>query len=115
MQDYVNVLKNYANFSGRARRREYWMFVLINLVIAAVLTSISTLAKLPILPALYSLAIFIPGLAVVVRRLHDIGKSGTWFLIIFIPFVGAIWLLVLLVTAGQPQANMYGEDPKLAH
>ena len=112
MQDYLNVLQKYAEFSGRARRREYWMFYLINMIIGSVLVGIGTLIKFPYFSAIYSLFVLIPGIAVFVRRLHDVGKSGVWFLIVLVPFVGVIWLLVLLATAGQPQANIYGPDPK---
>jgi uncharacterized membrane protein YhaH (DUF805 family) len=112
MEDYLNVLKKYAEFSGRARRREYWMFYLFNLIIGSVLIGIGTLIKFPYFSAIYSLFVLIPGIAVFVRRLHDLGKSGAWFFIVLIPLVGGIWLLILMATAGQPQTNAYGPDPK---
>jgi uncharacterized membrane protein YhaH (DUF805 family) len=108
------VLKNYAGFNGRARRTEYWMFVLINFVIGIVLEIIGALIKTQIIYYLYSLAVLIPSLAVGVRRLHDIGKSGWWLLIGLIPIVGWILLIVWAATPGQSGSNQYGPDPKLA-
>ncbi len=112
MNYYINVLKNYAVVTGRGRRSEYWYFVLFNLVAAIICSLLDYLLgttfkiTLPqgvqVLPygyiyLFYSLAVFIPSLAVSVRRLHDVGKSG-WFLLIgLIPFIGAIWLLVLFL------------------
>ena len=113
------VLENYANFNGRARRSEYWYFALMNLiilVIAAVLDSVLgfNFAPLPYgyLYVLVALATFIPGLAVAVRRLHDVGKSGWFYFIVLIPIIGAIWLLVLFFTEGNHGENQYGPDPK---
>jgi uncharacterized membrane protein YhaH (DUF805 family) len=112
---YLAVLKNYAGFTGRARRTEYWMFVLFNLIITIVLDVIGTVIKLGnILGALYGLAVLIPSLAVGVRRLHDTGRSGWWLLIALIPLVGAIILIVFLATEGEPGENAYGPNPKLA-
>ncbi|MGW4507373.1 DUF805 domain-containing protein [Streptomyces sp. NPDC004436] len=113
MHYYTDVLKKYTVFSGRARRQEFWMFGLFNLIaliIVAVLDNV--IGTFPLLYAIYALAVFLPGLAVGVRRMHDLGKSGWWLLITFVPVVGGIWLLVLLATAGQQQANEYGPDPK---
>ena len=119
MDWYLKVLKNYAGFSGRARRKEYWMFVLFNiifLVIAGVLDNILGTAMANVgyglFYMLYSLAVIIPAIAVGIRRLHDIGKSGWFLLIALIPIIGAIWLLVLLATAGNAGSNKYGADPK---
>jgi uncharacterized membrane protein YhaH (DUF805 family) len=127
MNWYLKVLKNYVTFSGRARRKEYWMFVLFNLIfaiVAMILDNIfGTTFKLETafgsqgLPygyiyLLYILAVFLPALAVAVRRLHDVGKSGWFFLIVLIPLVGAIWLLVLFCLDGNPGENEYGENPK---
>jgi uncharacterized membrane protein YhaH (DUF805 family) len=113
MNWYIGVLKNYAGFSGRARRKEYWMFILFNMIFALVLAAIdSVLGTYPVIYSLYCLAVFIPALAVLVRRLHDIGKSGAWFFILFIPIIGGIWLLVLLCTEGNHGTNIFGEDPK---
>lgn len=116
MNWYLAVLKKYAEFSGRARRQEYWMFVLFNFVIASAATLIDELlgyrGDYGLLNSLYSLAIFIPGLAVTVRRLHDTDKSGWFLLIALIPVIGWIWIIVVLATAGVRGANKYGADPK---
>jgi uncharacterized membrane protein YhaH (DUF805 family) len=109
------VLKNYAGFAGRARRTEYWMFFLINLIIVVVLDVIGMIIKLgTYLGLIYSLAVLIPALAVAVRRLHDTGRSGWWVLISLIPLVGTIILIVFLATEGQSGNNQYGPDPKQA-
>ncbi|MGR4881137.1 DUF805 domain-containing protein [Streptomyces sp. LARHCF249] len=116
MNHYTDVLKKYADFSGRARRQEYWMFSLIQSIIAIALVILDfVLGTLPILTVVYALGTILPSLAVTVRRLHDIGKSGWWYFIGCVPFIGFIWLLVLTATAGQPQPNEYGADPKGYH
>ena len=125
MSWYIEVIKKYAVFSGRARRKEYWMFVLVNMIIAILIgilvgiaTSSDANSNTKIAPvfncisSLYSLAILLPSLGVFVRRLHDIGKSGWWFFIGFIPLIGEIWLLVLMCTDGQSGSNHYGPNPK---
>lgn len=107
------VFENYANFSGRARRREYWMFALANCLISIVWGVIMGIVGLPEACAyIPTLALFLPGLAVGVRRLHDIGKSGWWLLVALIPLIGGIWLLILMVKDGEPGSNQYGENPK---
>lgn len=116
MHYYTDVLKKYVDFSGRARRQEYWMFFLFNLaalIIAAILDGV--IGSSPLIYALYALATFLPNLGVTVRRLHDSGKSGWWILVALIPLVGGIWLLVLLATEGQPNPNQYGPSPKAVH
>ena len=119
MNWYLKVLKQYADFNGRARRKEYWMFVLFNIIFAIVAVILDNILGIAIegigygpLYGLYTLAVLIPGLAVAVRRLHDIGKSGWMILIALIPLVGGIWLLVLLVTDSNPGENQYGQNPK---
>lgn len=102
-----SVFSQYATFTGRARRSEYWYFVLFNFIVSSVLG----LTGVQILSAVYCLATLIPGLAVAVRRMHDIGKSGWFLLISFIPIIGAIWLLVLCCKDSQPD-NQYGPNPK---
>jgi uncharacterized membrane protein YhaH (DUF805 family) len=116
---YLKVLKEYANFNGRARRKEYWMFTLFNIIfggIAMILDSVFGIAIEGVgygpLYGVYVLVLFIPGLAVAVRRLHDIGKSGWMILIALIPVIGAIWILVLMVTDSNPGENLYGANPK---
>lgn len=158
-------LKRYADFSGRSRRLEFWLWALFHAIIAGILTtiimvavfgSIADLAQraasgefanyvpvdgsggtvtwngekyavppelamqaimgslgIPFLVlCLYSLAVFIPNLAVSVRRLHDSDRSGWWILIAFVPFIGGIWLLVLYLIGGTPGPNRFGPDPK---
>ena len=119
MNWYLAVLKNYSGFSGRARRTEYWMFALFNLIIGVgfmILDNVAgiTIGGLPygVLYFLYAFVVLIPSLAVAVRRLHDVGKSGWMILISLIPLIGTIWLLVLLVTDSNPGENEYGPNPK---
>ena len=119
MNWYLKVLKQYADFSGRARRKEYWMFALFNMIFAIVAMVLDNILGIAIegvgygpLYGLYALAVLIPGLAVAVRRLHDVGKSGWMILIALIPLIGAIWLLVLMVTDSKPEENQYGQNPK---
>jgi uncharacterized membrane protein YhaH (DUF805 family) len=114
MNYYLSVLKKYATFSGRSQRAEYWYFVLFNIIITIVLGIISAVIgdDSSILGILYSLAVLIPGIAVSVRRLHDVGKSGWMLLITLIPLIGAIWLFVLMVIDSNPSDNKYGPNPK---
>lgn len=113
MNWYIEVLKNYAVFSGRASRKEYWMFMLINFFIAISLAVIDAmLGTYGAIYVLYTLAVFIPGLAVLVRRLHDTGRSGWWFWLSVIPIIGAIVLLVFLIIPSQPGENQYGPVPE---
>lgn len=115
MNWYFKVLKQYVDFKGRARRQEYWMFSLISTIISVSLMLIDQfifgLNDYGI-QTVYALAVFLPGLAVTVRRLHDVGKSGWFFFIAFIPLVGAIWLLVLFCTDGEEGENKWGPNPK---
>ncbi|KDN79142.1 DUF805 domain-containing protein [Streptomyces olindensis] len=115
MHWYIDVLKKYATFSGRARRQEYWMFTLISSLIYVVLMviDISTLGT-GVIAVIYELAVLLPSLAVAVRRLHDTERSGWWLLIALIPLVGAIILLVFLASDSKGEANGYGPNPKLA-
>lgn len=116
MEWYLAVLKKYADFTGRARRTEYWMFVLCNVIISFVLGFLSRVPAIgnlfAVLAGLYALAVLIPGLAVSARRLHDTGKSGLLLLLALIPVVGEIILLVFFCTDSQPGPNAYGEFPK---
>jgi uncharacterized membrane protein YhaH (DUF805 family) len=118
MDWYINVLKKYAVFSGRARRREYWMFCLFNTLFtfAAMFLDhmLGTNKGAGVVYCIYTLAILIPSLAVAARRLHDTGKSG-WFLLIgLIPLIGAIWIFVLFCFEGEAAENKYGLNPKSA-
>ncbi len=113
MEWYLKALRQYADFEGRARRKEYWMFTLFNLIFAILALVIDGLIGTgAILYFIYVLATLIPNLSVSVRRLHDVGKSGWMYLIALIPLVGFIWLLVLLVTDSEPGDNIYGPNPK---
>lgn len=119
MNWYLKVLKQCTDFSSRARRKEYWMFVLFNVLFSIVATILDIilgttidLMGLGIIYMIYSMSMIIPSLAVLVRRLHDVGKSGWMFLITLIPLVGPIWLLILLVKDSAPSENQYGLNPK---
>ena len=124
MEWYLKVMRdNYANFSGRARRREYWMYVLVQSIIMIGLMILDSVLGLDFelqgislgYGYLYLIGVivhFIPSLAVLVRRLHDVGKSGWFYFIFLIPIIGIIWLLVLYCTEGQKQDNKWGPDPK---
>lgn len=114
MDYYTGVLKKYTVFEGRARRKEFWMFALINCIIGIILGMISSALsdKNNIIGNIYSLAVLIPSLAVGARRLHDINKSGWWQLLSFIPIIGWIWLIVLLATSGDAANNRFGPNPK---
>ena len=119
MNWYLKALNQYADFNGRARRKEYWMFFLFNMVFTVLASLIDIAAGTAnldsgsgVFQGIYSLAVLIPGLAVGVRRLHDVGKSGWMLLIALIPIIGAIWLLVLMVTDSKEGTNKWGENPK---
>ncbi|MBQ4890732.1 DUF805 domain-containing protein [Shewanella sp. MMG014] len=119
MDWYIKVLKNYINFKDRARRKEYWFFVLFN-VIAGILLGIvdnitGTLNQetgYGLLSGIYSLAVFLPALGVSVRRLHDTDRSGWWILIALIPLIGALILLYFFVSDSQEETNRFGPNPK---
>ncbi len=114
--------QKYADFNGRARRSEYWYFTLMNIIIMiplyiiAIMFFVNGMVALGVvfiaLYMIYALGTFVPSLASIVRRLHDIGKSGWMFCVSFIPLAGPIWLLVLLATDSQPGDNEYGPNPK---
>ena len=119
MNWYLQALKKYADFSGRARRREYWFYILFYVIILIVLMVIDGFigtqiagAGLGILTCIYALAVLIPTLAVTVRRLHDTGRSGWWILIQLVPIVGVFILLYFLVSDSNPGTNAYGPSPK---
>jgi len=126
MNWYLAVLKNYVGFSGRARRKELWMFVLFNLIVSIVIGIIDGIAgtmttvdaggipvQVGIIGIVYSLAVLLPGIAVGVRRLHDTNRSGWWLLIWFIPVIGWLVLLVFYILEGTRGSNRFGADPKL--
>ena len=123
MNWYLKVLNQYSDFKSRARRKEYWMFALFNFIISMLIVGvdnalgfsfnyIGNVSGTGVFNLLYNLLILIPSLAVAVRRLHDIGKSGWMLLIGLIPLVGAIWLLILLLRDSEARENKYGPNPK---
>lgn len=128
MNYFIHCLKNYANFKGRARRKEYWMFVLFTAIFAILFVGLDNLLGTTIsfnhpteglmkLPYGYfyfafGLAMLVPGIAAIVRRFHDIGKSGWWYFIAFVPCIGIFPLIYFLVKAGDTGDNQFGPDPK---
>ena len=108
----AHVFSNYATFNGRACRSEYWWFVLFSFlagIVTAIISAITMGGGGPLM-VLLQLALFLPGLAVAVRRLHDIDKSGWWYLIILIPLIGAIVLMIWFCRKGTVGPNRFGED-----
>ena len=121
MNWYLKVLKeHYADFKGRVRRKEYWMFTLFQFIFAITAIILDSILGLSFAPQitngsiylLFGLITFLPSLSITVRRLHDVGKSGWWYLIPLIPLIGSIWLLVLLCKDSQEGENNWGENPK---
>ena len=116
IENYKSVFLNWSDFKGRARRREYWLFTLANIVVAIVLAIVDHVVFKSVgtgpLGGLYGLVALVPGLAVSFRRLHDIGKSAWWLLIALIPLFGAIVLIYFMVKDSEPE-NIYGPNPKL--
>jgi len=121
MEWYLRVLKKYAVFSGRSRRKEYWMFCLINTLLSVALMVVDNRVgtalpggSLGLAGSIYSLAMLVPMIAVTVRRLHDTNRSGGWILLLFIPVIGTLALFVFMVMDGNAGDNAYGPDPKTA-
>jgi uncharacterized membrane protein YhaH (DUF805 family) len=119
MSWYLEALKKYAEFSGRSRRKEYWYFVVFNLIVFVVLAGIDALlgtfssaSGVGLLSGIYGLAVLIPSLTVTVRRLHDINLTGWWILIGLVPLIGAIVLFVFAMLPGVPSNNRYGQTRK---
>ncbi len=119
MNWYIEVLKKYTEFSGRSRRKEYWYFVLFNIIVSFIFIAIdfavgtfNAEAGYGVFNTIYSLAVLLPSIGVAIRRLHDIGRSGWWLLIGLIPFIGFIVLIVFFVKDSQPRENQYGPNPK---
>jgi uncharacterized membrane protein YhaH (DUF805 family) len=125
----IVVRDNYSNFNGRASRKEYWMFYLFYMIFAIFAMVADNILGITFtvgegyyavnigygwIYLLFVLALLIPGLAVGIRRLHDVGKSGWWLLISLIPLIGAIWIIVLLATDGTADNNIYGPTLKTA-
>jgi uncharacterized membrane protein YhaH (DUF805 family) len=129
MNWYLKALKQFKNYKGRARRKEFWMFTLFHVLIILVITLINFLLKyitndfegkdlivqiIGTVMGIYILAMLIPSLSLTVRRLHDVDKSGWMILISFIPIIGGIWLLILMLTDSSSNENQYGVNPKEA-
>lgn len=116
---YLEVLRKYAVFTGRARRKEYWFFVLFNVIFLIVISFIdraigtfNSQTGVGLLTSIYWLAVLIPAIAVGVRRLHDIGRSGWWLLLVFIPVIGPLIIFVMMLFNSEPGTNSYGPNPK---
>ena len=115
MEAVQSVFSNYANFKGRARRSEFWDFLLLNFVVTLVLTILQNATGagiFRILSGIYSLAVIVPTLAVGWRRMHDIGKNGAFYLVSLIPIVGTILIIVWGAKDSDPGTNDYGPNPK---
>ncbi|HHQ4780712.1 DUF805 domain-containing protein [Aeromonas veronii] len=114
MNWYISVLKQYAVFSGRARRTEYWMFVLCNVIVMLLLGMVDKLigGDNELISSIYSLAVLLPSLAVAARRLHDTDRSAWWLLLGLIPIIGTLVLIYFMVCSGQQGPNRFGDDPK---
>lgn len=112
MSWYIEALKKYAVFSGRAHRTEYWYFFLFNVLISIVLAIIDSVVGIGVLYAIYSLAVLIPSIAVGIRRLHDTDRSAWWLFISLIPLIGSIILIIFLASDGGFGDNKYGPSPK---
>ncbi len=116
---YYQVILNYTNFSGRARRQEYWYFTLVNVlvnlvmgIIDRVIGSVMQMDNFGFFGVIYALFIMIPSIAVTVRRLHDSGRVGWWTLIAFVPIIGILVLLYFLIQDSEEDSNQYGANPK---
>lgn len=124
MSWFILAWQRATDFSGRSRRKEYWLFTLFNALIIIVLAVISASfdwmffgegskgGTLPFVLILYCIAAFIPSISITVRRLHDIGKSGWWYFISIVPIVGGIILFIFTVLDSEPFPNQWGLDPK---
>ncbi len=112
MNYYFDVLKKYVVFSGRATRKEYWMFFLFNVIVSIVLSLVDTFLGTHIVIQIYTLAILLPSLTVLSRRLHDTGRSAWWILIGLVPFIGGFVLIIFAILDSQTGTNKYGDNPK---
>ena len=113
MEYFIGAIKQYATFSGRARRKEYWMFFLFYMIFYIILAVIDGVLGTMFLSIIYSLALLIPSISIAARRLHDTGRTGWWQLIVLIPLIGVIVLIVFLAQ-GSGDENKYGVSPELA-
>lgn len=113
MEYFLDALKQYASFTGRATRKQYWMFVLFYLIFYIVAVVIDMVLGTMFITPVFALGLLIPSIAIAARRLHDTGRSGWWQLIVLIPLIGPIILLVFLVQDSR-ESNQYGPNPKAA-
>lgn len=119
MKSYIHCMRHYADFSGRASRAEYWLFALVFAIMYGVVYALDYgvfgvgQSGIGVVSSIVYLIHFVPGLAVLIRRLHDVDRSGWWLLISFVPLIGGIWLLVLLCTRGSWGPNRFGPGPEL--
>ncbi len=111
-QWYIKCIRQFVDFKGRARRKEFWMFALVNFAVTLVISIVGSIIGTTVLSTIYSLVILLPSLGVSVRRLHDVGKSGWYMLASLIPVIGWIWLLILAAQDSQPGDNQWGPNPK---
>lgn len=113
MEWYLKAIRQYADFNGRARRKEFWMFTLMNILISFLISTIDYwIWGFTLLSSIYAIAVLVPAFAVAARRLQDTGRNGLWVLIAFIPLIGTIWILILLIQDSEPASNSYGTNPK---
>jgi uncharacterized membrane protein YhaH (DUF805 family) len=110
MKHYIHAFNNYANFKGRASRSNYFLFAIFNFLFALAAIIIDSILGISLLYPIYVLGTIVPSIAILVRRLHDINKSGWWYFIALIPLVGVVWLFVLLLTKGTDGVNNYGAE-----
>jgi uncharacterized membrane protein YhaH (DUF805 family) len=116
MKTYIEVLKKYAVFTGRATRKEYWIFLLVNIGIVIALRVLGSVLQMEdtmfMIAFAYILAVTFPSVGVLIRRLHDTGRTGLWFLLNLVPFIGPIVVLIFTLLDSQPGENKYGPNPK---
>ena len=114
MNYYVDAWKKFATFSGRSRRKEFWIFLLINALVSGLLQQVTGRLGMVgmIIIGAFGLAIIIPMIAVSIRRMHDIGRSGWWTCINMVPLIGSIWFIVLAAKDSEAGSNQWGSCPK---
>ena len=121
MNYYLKVLQNYTNFDGRARRKEFWLFIFFNMLTVIILSifddflgTVDTKGVYGLFGSIYILVVFIPSIAVSIRRLHDTGRSGWWLLLNLIPLLGSLVVLIFFIQNSESHENRYGINPKFS-